>query len=337
MSTYFRLNRYCSELDRTADELIAFDDLPVRQRTWRAETHTRLTARRYVEDCAAFARWCRRSGRAALVRKPERAAQLFLEFAQHCEETNGWGIGRIGYVMTALNTWYVTRDLPRADSRALRTYLAALRKQHVRVRATPVRPEQVKAMCRRAMTGYEPVRAARDIALILYAFTSAKRPSEVCALRWEDVSSAPDGRGIRIRIPRSKGDPLRDGQYVTITRAREDLYCPVRALERWRNRSGVDEGFVFRSVRSGNVGTDRPLSHTAYQNIVQEYLVAVGLTGKCSGYSLRRGYASSAYAYGASTEEIQQHLRHKHRATTQIYIEQEPIPFERSITGVLLS
>lgn len=76
-------------------------------------------------------------------------------------------------------------SLPLPDSRALRTYISALRKQHVRVGATPVSPEHVKAMCR------QPVCAALDVALILYAFTSAKRPTKVCNLRWEHISRAP--------------------------------------------------------------------------------------------------------------------------------------------------
>jgi integrase len=336
MSNYFRQSRYCSELDRTAEELIAYDRIPRAERPRRFQTHKLAGTDKYVRACAEFAGHNQRLGRPSLLRSPERAADLIIDFVQQLR-SGGRTVCAILDILTAINTWYFTRDLPRPGSRKLSAFTASLRKEHTVVRATPASPEHVKGMCRQAILTRSPLAAARDQALLLDAFTSAERPMELRTMRVEDLEfDLP--RGMRIRIPQSKGDQEGEGQYVTITVARDRSYCPVHKTLDWLKASGITSGIVFRTIdRHGNIGPDRPMSHTAYDTLMKSYLRSVGLAGRLSGYSMRRGYATTAHDYGASKNEIGKQLRHKHDSTTEIYVDRRPIPFERSITGVLLS
>jgi integrase len=338
MSVFLRTSRYCAELDRLPEELIALAQCPGKLSLERFATHRRDTTTLYVQVCAAFARFCVEHERPVLVRSADRAGALILDFLQSMREKEGWGAYRILPAIAAIRTWYYTRDLPRPQSRALSAYCLSVRKEWRRRPATPVDPDQVKAMCRMALSTRRPIVALRDRALLLYAFLSAVRPSELVRLRVEHITFAPGGAGFTVLLPESKGDPLNQGQFVTVAHAWDPLYCPVRSLRAWLDESNITSGIVFRSIdRHGNIGPDDALTGQAYRDILRPYLKAPGLPGKWAGYSMRRGYATSAHDFGASEDEIQRQLRHKQRSTTRLYIDQRPIPFERSITGVLLS
>lgn len=338
MSSFFRMNRHCSELDRTPDEMIAFAAIPHKLRKLRYATHAPDTAQRYVDACGRFAVYNRSAGRPSLVNKPQRAAAVVLDYLRHRHEDEGAPAMAVRNERTAINTWYISRGLDRPSSRPLAAFIRSLYKGRITVRATPVTPAQVKAMVRHAFATKSPLRAARDRSLITHAFSTAERPIEVRHFRTEHREKSPDGRGHRILIPISKGDQEGEGQWVTVTPAREKLYDPIAALDDWLAMSGIESGYVYRRIdKAGNLGPDEPLSYAAYRYILDEYLAAAGVTGKRSGYSMRRGWATSARRYGASRGEIRDQLRHKKDETSEIYIDGVPMPFERSITGVLLS
>jgi integrase len=338
MSRFFRTNQWCSELDRTPDEIIAFANLPTAERPRRLRTHSETCTSQYVQECARFARFNEARGRPTFVRQPNRAADLILDFIKEEHENKGRGVCAVLAAVTAIRTWYFTRDYERPDSRKLGMYLLALRKEHKPVRATPVDGAKVKAMVRHAIASKSSLVGARDVAMITGAYTSAERPIEWRTLRYEDIFFDPEERGMRLRIPESKGDQQGEGQWVTITPAFDQMYCPIRSLKHWLAEANIASGHVFRTIdRHGNIGPDKPMSHEAYRQFIRYYLTAIDLPGRRSGYSMRRGYATTAHDNGASEEEIQRQLRHKDPRTTRIYIDDRPIPFERSITGVLLA
>jgi integrase len=51
---------------------------------------------------------------------------------------------------------------------------------------------------------------------------------------------------------------------------------------------------------------------------------------------LRRGFATTAADNGASLRQIRDQLRHEHDETTEIYIARRPLPFDQSLTPLIL-
>ena len=91
-----------------------------------------------------------------------------------------------------------------------------------------------------------PNKQCRDRCLLLFLFFSAMRRTEVQNLLWRDLTF--DARGVQILIRQSKTDQEAIGQTIGLPRL-DGQYCPVQALEAWRERSnGKGEAPVFRWI-----------------------------------------------------------------------------------------
>ena len=119
-----------------------------------------------------------------------------------------------------------------------------------------------------------------------------------------------------------KTDQLGEGRQNFIPRGSSIDTCPVIAIQRWLNVSGISEGAVFRSIdRHGNVGSTA-LTNQCVALFVKKYVSKHGLESSFfSGHSLRRGFATSAALNGATQTSIQSHLGHKRPEMTLQYIE----------------
>ena len=168
-----------------------------------------------------------------------------------------------------------------ADDPAVREVLRGLRRQHGTPRrgAPPLWTSDVERII--AATHSVPSPAGpglgtaevRDRALVLLAFTSALRRSELAALTVADLQFDP--AGLVVHITRSKTDPDGDGTYVGIPYAGRRQLCAVRAVTAWRHRLAelleVDPaqlaGPLFRPVdrrdRLGTLGNSRLSAETA--------------------------------------------------------------------------
>ncbi|WP_380162655.1 tyrosine-type recombinase/integrase [Kineococcus sp. R86509] len=74
----------------------------------------------------------------------------------------------------------------------------------------------------------------RDRALILLAFTTAMRASELAALNVDDLE--PDAGGLIVRVRSSKTDQEGAGTFIAVPRSRRPLLCPIRAMDTWLER-----------------------------------------------------------------------------------------------------
>jgi hypothetical protein len=99
---------------------------------------------------------------------------------------------------------------------------------------------------------------ARDGALLLVGFAGGLRRSEIIGLNAADIETV--RQGLIIHLRRSKTDQEGAGRKIGIpfgcTR-----FCPVMALQQWRERSGVTEGPILRPV--DRHGRSLPLSSRA--------------------------------------------------------------------------
>lgn len=147
----------------------------------------------------------------------------------------------------------------------------------------------------------------RDRAAILLGFALGLRASDLVALNVRDLTPAMNGQGLDVLIRYSKTDPHGAGETLALAPGIREVTCPVQAVRTWSEAAGLVDGPLLRSVskgRSPTVGEGR-LATSSLARILRRAAERAGVpTDRLSPHSLRRGYASSAYAAGVSEREI---------------------------------
>lgn len=164
----------------------------------------------------------------------------------------------------------------------------------------------------------KPMRAARDCSLLLMGFASALRRSELVALRCEDITW--HEAGLEILLRRSKTDQEGLGRTVFVPYAR-GTRCPVLALLRWQELSGIREGYLFRAVNRHDHVSPHALTSQSVALILKAAFARAGRkSGEISGHSLRSGYVTSAVLAGLKSYEIREQTGHRSDVTLGRYI-----------------
>lgn len=179
-------------------------------------------------------------------------------------------------------------------------------------------------------------------ALVLFAWTSAMRRSEIVALRWRHLRYV-EGKGFVVSVTRSKGDQTGQGQDVPIPLASDPSLCASRALRVLREKArwfaGPNDGdrpvFCVMTAK-GFLRVGAPSADRALLEHVRRIAQLAGLDPKAFGmHSFRSGFATEASQRGRGIERIQQHLRHKSTATTARYVKKGRLFEDSSATGML--
>jgi integrase len=166
----------------------------------------------------------------------------------------------------------------------------------------------------------QPMKAARDRALLLVGFAGAFRRSELVALRLEDVTWLPAGMELLIR--RSKTDQEGQGRTVFVPYAKGDR-CPVKALQEWLRLYGITQGALFTAINRHDRPLGLPLTAQSVALIVKASVVRVrGADARrdVAGHSLRAGFATSAAEAGLQTYQIREVTGHTNDATLAKYV-----------------
>ena len=167
----------------------------------------------------------------------------------------------------------------------------------------------------------QPMKAARDKALLLVGFSGAFRRSELVALRYEDMTFF-DG-GVELLIRRSKTDQEGAGRTVFIPHARGSR-CPVQALTKWLSMAGIASGPFFRAInRPDQVVGAKALTPQSVALIVKSSVSMMAgdqAAKNVAGHSLRAGYCTEAAAVGMQPYQIREQTGHKSDVTLARYI-----------------
>ena len=110
----------------------------------------------------------------------------------------------------------------------------------------------------------------------------------------------------------------------------------MTALNDWLERSGIEDGPVFRRVDRHGRLIDGWLSGAVVSLVIKARVAAVGLDpDEYSGHSLRAGLATSAAASGVSSWKIRQQTGHASDAMLARYIRDGEM-FVDNAAGALL-
>jgi len=152
-------------------------------------------------------------------------------------------------------------------------------------------------------------RRRRDTAIVLLAFAGAFRRSELSALDVADVTFRQDGY-LEIVIRHAKRDQEGHGRTVGIAPGAHQATCPVRALRRWLDTSGIDHGPLFRPIvaRAGGMREfvqDTPLGARSIAQAIKDAAATAGIDpDSIGGHSTRRGHITTAVTAGATDGQI---------------------------------
>jgi integrase len=238
--------------------------------------------------------------------------------------------------LTALSRWHVHQGFrdPTTASTVRKTLTGIAREKGRPRRQAKALPVEDLDQIVTALGRCDTLQAVRDSALLQVGFYGGFRRSELVTIDMEHISW--EREGMTISLPRSKTDQTGQGIIKAIPLGC-DPYCPVTALRRWIERSGIVDGPVFRRIsRWAQLGT-AGLNASSVNDILTAAGALAGLpyVPALSSHSLRRGMATSAFRAGAGLREIKRQGGWRHDGTVHGYIE-EATRFEENAAGTLL-
>lgn len=294
---------------------ITEEQLEDRVREFLESSESLNTKRAHLSDWNHYTQWCADYGRNALPATPETILRYmaFLVEKNYKPSTISRRLATISGAHQAANY-----DSPTRTFIVRKAWDGLLRGNEIpRVSKDPIRTKMLRRIIR---TLPNTLRGTRDHALLLLGFAGAFRRSELVSILIEDIEDTEDGLSVTIR--RSKTDQIGQGELVGIPYGSHPETCPVRAVKRWLQESGLSRGYLFRAVRNGMVEQDNnPLSDRNVWYIVRRQAKKAGLDPKRFGaHSLRSGLATSAAEGGASERAIMDQTRHKSVQVVRGYI-----------------
>ncbi len=181
--------------------------------------------------------------------------------------------------------------------------------------ATGINASLLKEMVK---TTDNSLKGLRDKALLLTAYDSMCRRSELISLSIDDAIMDQENQSIKIKLKRSKTDQDGLGRWLHLSKETQ------MAILKWIEASHIDDGKLFRGITRGN-NTSKSLSsaqiNRIYKNAAINSSANRSLVENISGHSMRIGAAQDMLMSGASLPMIMQRGRWSKVDTVMRYIE----------------
>ena len=165
----------------------------------------------------------------------------------------------------------------------------------------------------------DSLKGMRDRALLLLAYDSMCRRSELVSLRIEDFSNLGADKGLHIRLRKSKTDPNAMGKWLHLSERTQ------RAIEDWIDASGIKAGFLIRRMtKHGGIlpkGISGGHINRIYKSLAAKAKLDPDMVEHISGHSMRVGPAQDLLNSGASLPMIMSRGRWTKTDTVMRYVE----------------
>lgn len=273
------------------------------------------TPRAYRSDWQTFVTWCRDAGLAPLPAAPETVGAYLAAHAHtHAVATLRRRLVTIAraHKQAGIASFWTSHPAIRNVLRGIARERGTAQSQASVLTTPEIR--RLVTVCGDDLAG------RRDRALILLGYAAALRRSELVGVDREHLAFT--AQGLRLTVPRSKGDQEGKGEEVGVPRGKRRETCPVRALEEWLQASKTEYGPVYRWVTRWGTVEPRRLSAGGVLLILRRRVELAGLQGieGITPHSLRAGFVTHAYQAGPRDEQIMQHTRHRDLASMRRYV-----------------
>jgi site-specific recombinase XerD len=162
------------------------------------------------------------------------------------------------------------------------------------------------------------LKGLRDKALLLTAYDSMCRRSELVSLQIDDAIIDNKNKIFKIKLRRSKTDQDSIGRWLHLSEKTQ------KAILNWVNASNITSGKIFRGITRGQMIADDLSSaqiNRIYKSIAARSRTDESLVKHISGHSMRIGAAQDLLIGGASLPMIMQRGRWSKSDTVMRYIE----------------
>jgi site-specific recombinase XerD len=257
------------------------------------------TERALHSDVLIFTGWCAEADRSALPASPETVAAFIDAMAESRAPAS---VRR--YVSSIAIFHRAADQVNPSDTLTVKLALKRMHRERGRAQqqAAPLNDELVRQLLR---TRGNRLRDLRNRAVLVMAYTTLMRRSELIALQFADLTTEADGFGT-VLIRRSKTDQEGEGAIAPIPAD------AMRHVLTWIDAAKIADGPLFRAVLRGNrVGG--ALSGGDVARIFKLMAHRAGLsaveTAHISGHSTRIGSAQDMLRYGEQLPGIMQAAR----------------------------
>ena len=253
------------------------------------------TLRAYKADMLEFISYCDKTGASALPAPPTTVASFLMQ-------TIGQGIKsstvrRKVSSISAIHRLSCNED-PTKHPEVKITQRKIYRQLGTRFdQAYPVTRqvlEKLLSVCTNDLHGL------RNKALLLVAYDSMRRRSELVSLRVDDIEWLSD-KGASILLRKSKTDQHGCGKWIHLT------VETAMAIKSWLSASKINSGHIFRGIR-GNAEISNSLCESRIARIYKTLARRAGLSEhiikSISGHSMRVGGAQDLLSWGATLPQI---------------------------------
>lgn len=252
------------------------------------------TIRAYKADFEELIVFCKENKLSALPAKPPTVAKFIDEVAN--TKITSASIRRKLVSIAAIHRWANLNDPTKSPDVKL-----SVRKMHRKlgrlcVQAEPINKKRLQSLL--STTGHD-LRGERDRTLLMLAYDTMRRRSELASLLISDIRETNTGASILLR--RSKTDQERLGTWLHIT---SQTYIQILA---WIHITKIDEGKILRGVKGKNKITES-LTGAQIGRIFKYLAKSAGIdkdtVKQISGHSIRVGAAQDLLQNGASLPQI---------------------------------
>jgi len=164
------------------------------------------------------------------------------------------------------------------------------------------------------------LRGIRDRALLLLAYDSMCRRSELVSLRVSDIHLIEEGNssGMKIRLRKSKTDQELQGRWIFPSQR------SAEAISLWIDKAKLIDGYLFRGINNAIDITDELKSsqiNRIYKRLGKDAKLPKEIIDHISGHSMRVGAAQDLMKSGASMPIIMNRGRWSKPDTVMRYLE----------------
>ena len=297
---------------------VLWEQIADRTEALRRQSKAENTRRAYASDWRQFTAWCMFSGISSLPARPEAVAGYLSHLTMSKTPTgHDYATNTIARRLASISHFHreAGKPDPTQDER-VRTIMDGVRRENA-TRPTRAKAALLTKNLKRGLRA-EPAKFAdfRNRAMVLVGFAGAFRSSELLGMDVEHLSFDEEGR-VQIRLPRSKTN--QNGELETVWLLSGGDHCPVKALKRWLEVSGIVTGPLFQHVdRHGNLRGR--LSKDMVSYVVKRLAKRVGLDPKAfAAHSLRSGHVTQALLNDVPLATVQQQTRHRNIQTLVSY------------------
>lgn len=164
------------------------------------------------------------------------------------------------------------------------------------------------------------LRGIRDRALLLIAYDSLCRRSELVSLQVEDLIAihAQAEPSFKLRLRRSKTDQDAKGRWLYLSKESQT------ALNEWLEAAGIQSGKIFRGIRKKielTEGLNSSHINRIFKKLAKKSNLEQSVIQQISGHSMRVGAAQDLLLSGASLPIIMNRGRWSKTDTVMRYVE----------------